>query len=424
LVALASGLRQAGHQVRIASDPSCADLVRDNEIEYAPLSGDFLAWMRGDQRTMERGLASLSIMAEARRRLLAMAINWPEQGCAAAQGADLLIGNGMVYYLTASLGECFRLPVVESQLMPTLPSHTPPPLPLPKWMLHLPGFANKALGHAMRLLVWNTLRPAYNEIVRPALGLPSYPFLAPFQQHFLAHPRLFAFSPTLIEPSGGWPEQTRVTGSWHLESGNTWTPPEPLVHFLESGAAPIYIGFGSMLHHDASGFTDMVLQAVKITGKRVVLATGWGGLRDRTDLDPAQFFVLDKAPHDWLFPRMALAVHHGGAGTTAAAARAGIPSVVTPVFGDQPFWAARLERLGVSPAALPRGKLTAQSLATAIAVADTADMRMKARELGERIRTEQGVHEAIRTLEEWDLLPSSNQPRTIAPHLAGGRSYG
>ncbi|MQB44700.1 glycosyltransferase [Rhizobium sp. ICMP 5592] len=406
LVALALGLRQAGHQVRIATDPSCADLVRENDIDYACLNGDFLAWMRSDQRTMERGLASFTIMAEARRRLLAMAVDWAEQGRTAAQGADLLIGNGMVYYLAASLGERLGMPVVESQLMPTLPSSTSPPLPLPQWMYRLPGFANKALGHAARLLVWKTLKPAYNEIVRPALGLPAYPRFAPFQAQFLNHPRLFGFSPILIEPSASWPEQTRVTGHWYLENREKWRPPEALMQFLESGPPPIYVGFGSMMHHDAAGFTDKVLGAVKMTGKRAVLATGWGGLSEKADFDTSTVFALERAPHDWLLPRMALAVHHAGAGTTAAAARAGIPSVVTPVFGDQPFWAARLEHLGVAPKALPREKLTATSLASAILDADAPHMCEAARKLGEKLRAEHGIESAIDALRAWGLLPS------------------
>ncbi|WP_286203007.1 glycosyltransferase [Rhizobium lusitanum] len=364
---------------------------------------------------MESGLGSFAIMAEARRRLLAMAVDWAEQGRASAQGADLLIGNGMVYYLAASLGERLGVPVVESQLMPTLPSHTSPPLPLPQWMYRLSGFANKALGHAARLLVWKTLKPAYNEIVRPALGLPPYPRFAPFQDKFLNHPRLFGFSPTLIEPSASWPEQTRVTGPWYLESTDTWRPSEALMQFLESGPPPIYVGFGSMMHHDAAGFTDTLLGAVKMTGKRAVLATGWGGLSEKADFDSSTVFALERAPHDWLLPRMALAVQHGGAGTTAAA-RAGIPSVVTPVFGDQPFWAARLEHLGVAPRALPREKLTATSLASAILDADAPHMCEAARKLGEKLRAEQGVESAIDALRAWGLL----SPSTTAAQTATG----
>ncbi len=415
LVALARGLLQAGHQVRIATDAGCADLVRENGIDHAGLSGDFFAWMRSDRRTMERGLASFSILAEARSRLRAMAIDWPEQGRAAARDADLLIGNGMVYYLAASLGESLGLPVVESQLIPTLPSHMPPPLPLPQRMYRLPGFANKALGHATRLMVWNTLRPVYNEIVRPALGLAPYPLLAPFQAGFFAHPRLFGFSPVLIEPSSSWPQQTVVTGPWCLESTEKWQPPEALIKFLDRGPVPIYIGFGSMLHHDAAGFTDKVLSAVKASGKRAVLATGWGGLSETLDIDASQAFVLEHAPHDWLLPRMTLAVHHGGAGTTAAAVRAGIPSVVIPVFGDQPFWAARLEHLGVAPKAVPRESVTEEALAGAILAADAPELRSAAKKLGEKLRAEQGVENALHALRTWGLVPGKSHLEITSP---------
>jgi UDP:flavonoid glycosyltransferase YjiC (YdhE family) len=112
--------------------------------------------------------------------------------------------------------------------------------------------------------------------------------------------------------------------------------------------------------------------------------------------------MIGSAPHTWLFPRMAAVVHHGGAGTTAAGLRAGVPSIVVPFFGDQPFWGQRVAALGVGPAPIPRQKLTADALAQAIQHATTdTTMQRKAAELGAKIRAEDGVAEAVKQIERY-----------------------
>jgi UDP:flavonoid glycosyltransferase YjiC (YdhE family) len=125
---------------------------------------------------------------------------------------------------------------------------------------------------------------------------------------------------------------------------------------------------------------------------------GWGGLRNVEA--PENVFTIESIPHDWLFPRVAAAVHHGGSGTTAAALRAGIPMAVVPFFADQPFWGQRVAALGVGPAPIPRKQLTVERLATAIQIVtgDTG-MRARAAALGERIRAEDGVARAVELIQ-------------------------
>jgi len=140
--------------------------------------------------------------------------------------------------------------------------------------------------------------------------------------------------------------------------------------------------------------TEIVLKALRLAGQRGVLATGWGGLT--ADNAPESIYVLEAVPHDWLFPKTAAVVHHGGAGTTGAALRAGKPTVTCPFVGDQPFWRRRVAALGVGPSPIPQRKLTAERLADAIgsAVAEHG-MRQRAASLGEAIRAEDGVGRAI-----------------------------
>jgi sterol 3beta-glucosyltransferase len=167
-----------------------------------------------------------------------------------------------------------------------------------------------------------------------------------------------------------------------------------LIEFLQTGPPPVYVGFGSMFMNGGTRKTELVVAALRMAGQRGVLATGWGGLT--ADTAPEGLFVLDAVPHDWLFPQTAAVVHHGGAGTTGAALRAGKPMVICPFVGDQPFWGRRVAALGVGPAPIAQRRLTAERLAQAIsqAVADQ-DMRQRAAALGETIRAEDGVGVAV-----------------------------
>ena len=406
LVALGLGLKKLGHQVKIATDHSCQALVVDHGLEFAPLTGNFMEWMKQDKELQKRGLSPSAMAKAFQQRLLEMGQDWPEQGRNAAQGADLLIGNGMVYFLAQSLGEVFDIPVVESQLVPNMPSHHSPIMPLPAWMKNLPSSVNVALGHLTRQIVWYVYQPVYNDHIRPQLGLKAYPRFGPYYQKAFQRPKMFAFSPLLVEPRKKWPSRIQTTGPWMIETDSEWQPPAELLAFLEAGPKPVYIGFGSMLNHDAQAFTDMIQEAIEETGQRVILATGWGGL-DATNMSEFcrdNIFSVGHIPHDWLLPRMAMAVHHGGAGTSHAVLRSGIPSVVVPVFGDQPFWAGRLERLGVAPPALPRETLTSADLTKAIAIAAGTQMQERAKSVAAKIRAENGVDNAIKSLQSFGLL--------------------
>jgi|SRR6185312_15620927 len=116
---------------------------------------------------------------------------------------------------------------------------------------------------------------------------------------------------------------------------------------------------------------------------------------------PKKVCILEQVPHDWLFPRVAAVVHHGGAGTTAEGLRAGRPTVICPYFGDQPFWGQRVHELGVGPAPIPQKRLTVERLAAAIHEAITnSDMRQRAEALGEKIRKQDGAKSAVTFIEK------------------------
>jgi sterol 3beta-glucosyltransferase len=172
-----------------------------------------------------------------------------------------------------------------------------------------------------------------------------------------------------------------------------------LLDFLDRGAPPVYIGFGSMGSRNPEQTADLVLQAISMTGQRAILQSGWGGL-SKTDL-PDTVFIVDSISHSWLFPRVAAVVHHGGAGTTAAGLRAGVPTIIIPFFGDQPFWGRRVAELGVGTDPIPRKQLTSKRLAAAIhrAVNDRSIIQQAA-DLGEKIRAEDGITKVVNIIQK------------------------
>ena len=205
---------------------------------------------------------------------------------------------------------------------------------------------------------------------------------------------LGAYSPGIIPPPGDWPDSLHITGYLFLEGQDAWQPSPELQAFLGAGDPPLYIGFGSMAGRDPEKLANIVYEALALSGQRGLLLTGWGGLQPESV--PDNVFVLDSAPHAWLFPRMSAVVHHGGAGTTAEGLRAGVPTVIVPFAFDQPFWGARVRASGLGPDPIPLKKLTAKRLARAIQVAvSDPSIRQRARSCGEAIRSEYGIGNAV-----------------------------
>jgi sterol 3beta-glucosyltransferase len=184
-----------------------------------------------------------------------------------------------------------------------------------------------------------------------------------------------------------------------MDTGVNWHPPIEIQTFLSARQRPICIGFGSMVDNKPEQIKEIVFDALKHARQRAILVGGWGGLgeaKENTDM----IFWIDSVPYDWLFPRVAAVIHHGGAGTTAEVLRAGVPSVVVPFFADQPFWAHRVHKMGLSPQPIPRRSLTSARLTHAIRVAvQDEGLRQRATDMGRRIRTENGVAAAIEAIQ-------------------------
>jgi UDP:flavonoid glycosyltransferase YjiC (YdhE family) len=349
-----------------------------------------------------------------RERYASWAANWVQEGLAASERAGLLIGVSNSIMLAKALSEALGIPFAIARLQPCTLSSILPPVMLMSSRRKLPGAVNRGAHYLIFKLLWDVMCPAINDIVRPQLGLPPYPWYGPYFRDLHTAKAINGFSHHVLSRPADWPNNSQVTGYWFFDQPQ-WDPPEALSVFLAAGPKPVYIGFGSMVSGDTVAFTQTVLDAVKKSGQRAVLATGWGALNGDEGQQDERIFFLRHAPHDGLFPLMSAAVHHGGAGTTAAAVRAGIPSVIVPFFGDQPFWAQCLNRQGVAPPAVERKSLTADGLASALTATQQPGMIRAAATLGRAVRAEDGIGEAVRCLRTWDLLPSIAPPAAVEP---------
>jgi sterol 3beta-glucosyltransferase len=213
-------------------------------------------------------------------------------------------------------------------------------------------------------------------------------------------PVLHAYSTAVVPRPADWPASAQVTGYWRMPRppADSAKGHEALRAFLASGSPPVYIGFGSMSGVDPAATTALVVEAVRLAGVRAVFAAGWGGLE--VSSLPDTICGVDQVDHDWLFARVAAVVHHGGAGTTAAALHAGVPAVICPFGVDQPFWGRRVMEIGAGPAPIRQRRLSAPALAAAISacLSDPAYGTAARRIQGALLR-EDGAVAAVRAIE-------------------------
>jgi sterol 3beta-glucosyltransferase len=390
-VALAQGLASAGEEVVLAAPLDAEALVRGYGVEYRPLQADYQALMESDAA---RGMLANPLRAG--RYLGSTVVPMLEAltrgAWEAAQGADVLVFHPKILG-APDIAERLGIPCFVASPSPSL---------VPTRAFPVVGAATRDLGGTLNRLSYAAVRgitiPFFGMLKRfrrDVLGLRPRSLLAhPFHAEGRPLPVLHPISEQVLPRPSDWPANAHLTGYWFTREADAWAPPAELTRFLEAGAPPVYVGFGSIAGTDPARTTALVLDAVGRSGQRAILATGWGGLQP-ADVPPSAH-VLRSAPHEWLFARVAAVVHHGGAGTTAAGLRAGRPSVICPFFGDQPFWGARVHAIGAGPEPLPQRTLTAERLGDAIrAAAADAAMRTRAEQIGAAIRAEDGVGRAV-----------------------------
>ena len=334
-IALGVGLQQAGHQVQLATYSDFESLIRSYGLSFSRISGDAQTTMleEAGQKAVDAGGNPIVFMRRYAETLEPIVERVLVDSWAACQGADAIIAHATAFW-GYDIAEKLAIPFYLAGLQPYSPNRDfahpmmPPNLPL--------GYVFNPLTYVLiQQIFWQPFRKPVNTWRSKTLNLPIWrqnPFRG---KGWLQIPILYGYSPTVVPTPRNWPEHHRVTGYWFLESPSNFSPPSGLVSFLEAGKPPVYIGFGSMTGRQPELMAEIVLAALAKSGQRGILLTGWGGIGN-ADL-PESVFKLDAIPHDWLFPKMAAIVHHGGAGTTAASLRAGAPTIVVPFTADQSF---------------------------------------------------------------------------------------
>jgi len=256
---------------------------------------------------------------------------------------------------------------------------------------------NRLSHQISSMIMMGSSRSGFKQ-VRHRAGLPKRKLFWPFDDNPYHHrtPILCAWSPSILPPSSDWPMRVHVTGYYFFPFNNHYQPSVELGSFLRAGKPPICVTFGSMVNRNAEKIDRIVRDALKQTDNRGVILSGWGGIKNQTSSD---LFYVESVSHDWLLPQCKMVIHHGGAGTTSAGLRAGIPSIIVPFTADQPFWGKRVHAVGVGPKPILVKNLSIEKLAHAIFEAEKNAIREQAQVIGQEIRSEDGVDNAINLIE-------------------------
>lgn len=389
---LSLGLMGRGHNVTLAAPPRFQNLVEEHAITFFPLAGDPEDLSRRFNNSGFNFIRQVRDMMSHAVEIGAEMLRKTEEAC---RDADLIIHTFAHAVGAHTLAREKNIPDIHIQTFPMFtPTGDYPNVTMPDLKLRS---LNKLTHIASRKITWWTSSFGFEQVRRQA-GLPKRKLYFPFDNDPLRPPTLIlcAWSPSLLPPSSDWTSNVHVTGYFFFDGASSYQPPEELRNFLEAGEPPICVSFGSMVNRNAERIDRIVCDALTRTGQRGIILSGWGRVNQPSSKD---LLYLDAAPHDWLLPRCMMVIHHGGAGTTSAGLRAGIPNIVVPFTADQPFWGRRVHAVGIGPNPIPVKSLSVAKLTQAIAQADGNVYRERAQDIGQRIRSEDGVRQAVGLIE-------------------------
>ncbi|KAL2136272.1 hypothetical protein VTI74DRAFT_4507 [Chaetomium olivicolor] len=448
-VALGKVLRETyGHRVRLATHANFRSFVEENGLEFFNIGGDpaqLMAFMVKNPGLMP-ALDTLKSGEIKRRR---QEIEEILMGCwrSCIEAGDGMGAAPPQHRRDEPVDERFVLPgdprnrpFVADAIIANPPSfahiHLAEKLGIPLHMMFtMPWTPTRAFPHPLadivstnadaaitnyvsyalvEMMTWQGLGDVINRFRESILDLDPISLLwAPGLLNRLRVPATYCWSPALTPKPTDWMPEITVAGFYFLNLESNYTPERDLAAFLAAGPPPVYIGFGSIVVDDPDALTQTIFGAIIKSGVRAIVSQGWGGLGGDAAGVPEGVFMLGNCPHDWLFKHVSAVVHHGGAGTTAAGIKAGLPTVVVPFFGDQVFWGSMVAKAGAGPPPIPYKKLTAENLALAIESALQPETQARARELGEKIKEEKGADVGGKTFHQF--LNTDNMRCSLAP---------
>lgn len=396
--ALGMGLKRAGHQVTIAANENFESFVRQCDLEFVAIAPNFQELLQSQQG--QRMIAGEKVQLVSDE----LFVEQLQSAWAASQGTEVIIYTPLTnwgYHIAEKIG----IPCFFASVLPATPTGMFPFLRFARTTNNpFKKVINYASYFIAEFLYWQRYRKLINQFRSETLQLPPLPYLGKrFRKKPPANvariPALYGFSSHVIPRPKDWPQWVYVTGYWFIDLAEKYDEEasDELLDFLGFKVKPLCIGFGSMTMPNPEYFTYYIVQALKKAHQGGVILSGWGNVgRIVNAKDSMRVCVVKDVPHDWLFPHVSAVIHHGGASTTAAVLRAGIPSLIVPFFADQPIWGELLMRLGVSPKPIPYKEVSEDTLAAGIKVMlDDEVMLSKAQELGEKIRSEDGVANAV-----------------------------
>ena len=390
---LSMGLMEKGHSVKLAAPFQFKKLVEKYGINFVPLAGDPQDLSR---RLNDAGHNFIRIIRELMSHAIEIGADVLRQTEDACSDADLIIHSFTHLVGAHTLAREKNIPDIHVQPFPMFsPTGDYPNVTLPNLRLRS---LNRLTHIISQKITWWTSKSGFEQVRRRA-GLPQRKLYWPFDDNppHLRTPILCAWSPSVLPASSDWPARVYITGYYFHSPNHSYQPPAQLESFLKAGKPPVCITFGSMVNRAAERIDRVVRESLRQTDNRGIILSGWSGIRDRSSQD---ILYLEAAPHEWLLPHCKMVVHHGGAGTTSAGLRAGIPNVVVPFTADQPFWGKRVRAIGAGPKPISVKKLTVDKLTRAMAEAESAALRERAQVIGREIKSEDGIGGAVNLIEK------------------------
>jgi sterol 3beta-glucosyltransferase len=397
-IALGLGLKEAGHEVLIVSSKNEEAFVKNFGLDFFALNVDIQKLMKGDEvQEMSRGNNPLKFIVshlKGSKKLKQLMIDTQTEIWTACQSAHIIIfhpGMPLGFFIAQEKKRISIManpfPVIATKDYPAILFYTSP---------KLGSLFNKITHKIFEKLFWSLSKSAivafWNKTVKTKMNFA----VSPIQQQIKSGmPIINGYSNLFFQQSKDWKSNIHTTGNWFINNEPNFIPATDLTTFIDNRDQPIYIGFGSM--KDIGSFKNtlnIIKEALDITKQRAVVGLGWSTL-SYNDSIPDNIFLIESIPHFWLFPKMKMVIHHGGAGTTAAGLRAGKPTIIIPHNADQPAWGQRVFELGVGAKPIKKSNLTAANLASAILYAQQANIIANADKFGQQLRKENGVENAV-----------------------------
>ena len=397
-VALGKALKRQNYNVTICTGENFRTFVEDNGVAFFPVRIDYLELTQSEEgKKMMRG-NPVEIIRNMKTLIMPMMKRMLEDLWEGSKDADVLIYNPKAFG-GYDIAEKLGIPVFMAHPIPIIaPTHifTNPALPVS----FNNGILNKMSFKLNRLLMVSFLK-IINKWRKETLGLSNKRSI--FTNDLVLNgkpiPILYGCSPTVIPYDENWKGNVSMAGFWFLEERKEWESSVELLRFLEDGAPPIAISFSSMPLKYPDRVKEMLTEALRKTGQRGIFISGWSGMHIE-DVN-SHILTIEFVPHAWLFPKTAGVIHHGGAGTTAAALKAGRPMIICPFSADQPFWAKYMLDIGVATAPLRERDMSIKAFSGRIeTLKNEKKLRENAVNIGAKINLENGTEDTIKFIEE------------------------